>query len=66
VKPLRKWTTWIVSILLVAAIVAKAVHSARWHNNVPRMSPPSLDSEYPTARVEAARQAAKKYGGGKE
>ncbi len=63
-KLLLKWTARVVLILLVAGIVGKAVHTDLRHNNVvSRMSLPSLDSSDPAARVEAARQAAKQYGG---
>ncbi len=52
-------------ILLLVAFAFKAAQTVCWRNNVSLIGPPSLDSLDPTERIEAAREAAKKYGGSK-
>ena len=51
--------------LLLLVLTFKVIQTVCWRNNVSLMSPPSLGSWDPTERVEAAWQAAKKYGGQK-
>lgn len=49
--------------VLLVALSLKGIQTVCWRNNVSLISPPSLGSWDPTERVEAAWQAAKKYGG---
>jgi hypothetical protein len=65
VKPPLKGIVKFVLVLFVVAFVVKAAQTVCWRSNVSIISPPSLDSWDPTERVEAAWQAAKKYGGEK-
>jgi len=69
VKWLKRLLRWIGKRLLMVLLVALAFKAAQticWRNQVRLVPPPSLDSWDPTERVEAAWEAARKYGGGKE
>jgi hypothetical protein len=65
VKPPLKGIVKFVLVLFVVAFVVKGAQTVCWRNHVSIIPPPSLDSWDPTERVEAAWQAAKKYGGEK-
>ena len=49
--------------LCFAAFLFQGAQKLRWDNSVTVINPPSLDAWDPTERYEAARQAAKKFGG---
>jgi len=52
--------------LIAVVFLFKIAQRICWENNFTVIAPPSLDSWDPTERVDAARQAMKKYGGGKQ
>jgi hypothetical protein len=56
-------TIVVLVFLSFGASVFKVVQNECWKHNGRLFSPPSLNSWDPTERVEAARQAGKKFGG---
>jgi hypothetical protein len=61
----RFWKGTILAVLVIVTVVVlfKVAQKVCWDNNLTLIAPPSLDSWDPTERVEAARQAMKRYGG---
>jgi hypothetical protein len=53
----------VLMLVSLGVVVFKVVQKQCWDHKVSWFAPPSLDSWDPTERVEAARQAARKYGG---
>jgi hypothetical protein len=62
VKPILKAALFFVVIGL-GVLLFKAVQKQCWDRQISLFAPPSLGSWDPTERIEAARQAARKYGG---
>ena len=65
---MRKLFVWLAVALLAACLLVAAYKGGQklcWDNKASFVNPPSLDSWDPTERLEAARQAAKSYGGAK-
>ena len=50
-------------VLFLPLFLFKVAQKVCWDNKPSWLAPPSLDSWAPTERIEAARQAAKTYGG---
>jgi len=64
----KKLLMWLGATLLAVSLVVAAYKGGQklfWDNKASFVNPPSLDSWDPTERFEAARQAAKSYGGAK-
>ena len=62
-KKLVKFLTGLLLVVGVGLAAYKASQKILWDNKASFVNPPSLNSWDPTERFEAARQAAKKYGG---
>ena len=50
-------------VIGLGLLVFKVVQKQCWDRQISLFAPPSLNSWDPTERIEAARQAARKYGG---
>ena len=53
----------VVLLVCLPVVLLKVAQKICWDNHVSFVAPASLDSWDPTERIEAARNAAKKYGG---
>jgi hypothetical protein len=63
VKAFLKTLALILVLFTFSVVLLKGCQKICWDTKATILGPPSLDSWDPTERWEAARQAAKKYGG---